>query len=260
MFCTACNTPWYWDTGLVAPSSAVIHNPHYFEFLAKKRRSSGARLEVVCGEDVTAEALSGLDWIRGFPDERTFILRVFRVAAHLSDLREYTRVPAKYGKRQERRIENEPNFAIKLRILRGLKKDNLGEQSILGSLSEDEYKRKLAKLTKTSAMEDEMMRIRADFFACMRDVLGTLFETERDETKFGKVIREIEELRVLTNNAFREVNKMFNCRVTEIDGSWNLSQYPPQRKKKRVEERVVERVVERREVEIVDLFDEDEVV
>jgi hypothetical protein len=216
MFCTACNTPWDWNTEEALPVRAPIHNPHYSDYLTQQRRqreqaeeareatASLPLQEDACMADVTQRFIVNRRGLEAA--DRALLTVAYRTSAHLAD-----RANMGFGKALYAPTDDE------LRRARRKAMDKCGCDFLLALSDEARYKRDLQEMHKKTEKQDELMRIREDLFDLVRDVIGRVNASNATE-----VIANLEQLREATNAALHGVQETFNCMVPEIGFGWVL--------------------------------------
>jgi len=215
MFCTACNTPWDWNTEEALPVRAPIHNPHYSDYLTQQRRQreqeeareATATLplqEDACMADVTQRFIVNRRGLEAA--DRALLTVAYRTSAHLAD-----RANMGFGKALSAPTDDQ------LRRARREAMDKCGCDFLLALSDEARYKRDLQEMHKKTEKQDELMRIREDLFDLVRDVIGRV-----NASNAAEVIANLEQLREATNAALHGVQETFNCMVPEIGVGWVL--------------------------------------
>ena len=88
MFCTQCNTAFGWNTGII--ESGVIHNPHYYEYLATLSATVPNIDDIACGE--IPDAITFLQRIRFFTTSLPCIEKLNKLHRTVSHIR-YNVIP-----------------------------------------------------------------------------------------------------------------------------------------------------------------------
>ena len=212
MWCISCHTPFSWATGAII-RTGIVHNPHYYQWLAKTGGVGGNVPRN--GADIPCGGLQDIYRIRralrNIPSvDLTDFTHMYRICAHIIDI--------------ERR-----NYEVHLRA-----DDNraIGISYLLSELSEDEWKKTLAKKEKARQKSKEIRDILDAFNGAVIDIsrrINTMTEYTRNDgiQLIEEITRELNALREFTMEAMLAVGRSFNCAVPYLDSKWVLSRINP---------------------------------
>ena len=204
MWCITCHTPFSWNTGQ-AIKSGIVHNPHYFQWLAKGGQTAPTNPGFIpCGGLPNAyhvqTALAAANKV-----DRKDILDILRICTHMSDVERH---------RFERHLDP-------------LNNDDVGVKYLLKEADEEAWKLALGRREKERQKSNEIRDILDAFNGAAIDLfrrieIGRTTAYTREEcTKLIIDIRlEMEELRKFTFQAMSDVSRSFNCSVPWIDEKW----------------------------------------
>lgn len=170
MWCTECNTAFSWKTGNKINHNS-IHNPHYFEYLAKQNNGIQPRnrLDVLCG---------------GIPD--TLIL--FQPIKYLIRMKQIHKSEVNYYKIMNRNIGEMQRFLIHLQfhLFDGENEDyvkDLRADYIMKTINEDSWKKRLLmyknKVKKNKKIND-LLRLIIDVGGDLLRNYDSLFDTTKN--------------------------------------------------------------------------------
>lgn len=220
MFCTSCHSPFSWTTGH-AIKTGIIHNPHYFQWLAKGGQAAPQNPGFIpCGglpnpyHVQTALATAN-------KEDRKELLDILRICGHMSDVERH---------RYERHLDP-------------LNNEDVGVQYLLKESSEENWKQTLAKREKERQKSNEIRDILDAFNGAAIDLfrrIDTAKTPKYDKEEATKLIMELrielEELRKFTFTAMSDVGKSFNCSVPWINDKWEVIHGTERTRKKKEEE------------------------
>ena len=154
MYCTQCHTAFSWRTGRV--EQGVIHNPHYYEYMRQNGTLQRNPGDVLCG---------------GLPNHTTFIniVRVMYTAEIQRNILNYKYqnvLHIQHGGVMHRYRETGVLEGRDLRI-----------KFMLGSLSEDEFKRKLQQREKSDNKKREIREVLEMYTTVCTDIFQRMVQT-----------------------------------------------------------------------------------
>ena len=220
MFCTSCHKPFSWVTGQ-AITTGTIHNPHYFQWLAKGGLPPQNPGFIPCGGLPNAYHVQRA-LVNAITEDRKDFLQILRMCVHISDVERV---------RFERHLDP-------------LNNEDVGVLYLLKEKDEDAWKLTLAKREKDRQKSNEIRDILDAFNGAAIDLFrridtGIVYSKE-DATKLILEVRiELEALRQFIFKSMTDVSRSFNCSVPLLDEKWCMEHGKVSdiaRKKKHAEE------------------------
>ncbi len=177
MWCTICHTSFNYNTGEV-DKSTVIHNPHYFAYLA----SNNKNIQPIngCVEYVQYDELFNI-----IKDEKDKIILFYRKSLEYLD-RYYNR--------------RDINYNIKRLII--------GRDYLLNTISKEEYKIKIQRIEKAESKQKELKDINNTWARVSLDII-TSFVRNKDRDREQLLIMFAENLKI-ANESIMKIGKCYN--------------------------------------------------
>ena len=204
MFCTSCHKPFSWITGQ-SIKTGHIHNPHYFQWLAKGGQLAPTNPGFVpCGGLPNAYHVQAS--LRAAPkQDRKEILDILRICYHIMDVERH---------RFERHLDP-------------LNNESIGVRYLMKESTEEDWKRELARKERDRQKSNEIRDILDAFNGAAIDLfrrieVGTVYSAETALILINQLRIELEALRTFSFQAMTEVSKFFNCSVPWINEKWEL--------------------------------------
>ena len=204
MWCISCHTPFSWTSGQ-AITRGIVHNPHYFQWLAKGGQTAPTNPGFIpCGGLPNAYHVQH-SLKNAVKEDRRQILEILRICTHVMDVERH---------RYERHLDPVNNEAVGVKFL-------LKEQS------EEDWKKHLGRAEKDRQKSNEIRDILDAFNGAAIDLFRRLdvskTYTKEEATDMIITLRiELEELRRFSFDAMSEVGKFFNCSVPWINEKWEV--------------------------------------
>jgi len=204
MWCVSCHTPFSWTSGQ-AIKTGIVHNPHYFQWLAKGGQHAPQNPGFVpCGGLPNAYHVQG-GLRNATKDDRKEILEILRICTHVMDVERH---------RYERHLDPINN-------------QDVGVQYLLKERTEEDWKKHLAKVERDRQKSNEIRDILDAFNGAAIDLFRRIDTgktyTKEEATDLIVTLRiELEELRRFSFDAMSEVGKYFNCSVPWINEKWEI--------------------------------------
>ena len=224
MFCTTCHNPFSWITGQ-SIKTGVIHNPHYFQWLAKGGQPNPTNPgHVPCGGLPNPYRVQRA-LANATKEDRKVFLEILRICSHIGDI-------------------ERPRYE---RHLNPVNNEDVGVRYLLKETDEDGWKSILGKQEKDRQKSNEIRDILDAFYGAAIDLFRRI-DVDRTEGAYTKdeataLIMEISfELGALRRFIFQsmtDVSKSFHCSVPLISEDWCLEHGLPSnlaRKKRLAEE------------------------
>jgi hypothetical protein len=152
MWCTACNTPWDWKTGLKITSNN-IHNPHYFEFMRKNAVTLNGNNG--CRQFDLNNFMYYLKNTNCNTDTYNYLIKIYQIKQHIHhwEIRAHTPSPS------ERPIVFNRNLRIKY---------------LLKQIDEKEFKKLIFANEKVCERKQEMIDILNMFVNVIDDLYNSM--------------------------------------------------------------------------------------
>lgn len=204
MWCTSCHNAFSWNTGKVV-TTGVIHNPHYYQWLQKGGQVPQNPRNIPCG---------------GLPDGYSLRRKLQNVpTADLARFTEIYRICAHVIDVERHRYE---------RHLTPLNNQDIGVKYMLNELTEDDWKKELAKREKDRQKSNEIRDILDAFNGAAIDIFRQIDVysgnyTQKQQVDLVKNIStELDGLRQFSMDAMCDVSKSFNCSIPMITPDWKV--------------------------------------
>ena len=204
MFCTSCHKPFSWMSGQ-SIKTGHIHNPHYFQWLAKGGQQAPTNPGFVpCGGLPNAYHVQAALRAAAKQDRKE-ILEILRICYHIMDVERH---------RYERHLDPLNNEAIGVRYL-------------MKEATEEDWKRELGRKERDRQKSNEIRDILDAFNGAAIDLfrrieIGTSYSADAATLLVNQLRIELEELRNFSFQAMNEVGKFFNCSVPWVSEKWEM--------------------------------------
>lgn len=182
MFCTSCHTGFDWTSGKIL-QSGQIHNPHYFEWLARNGSEENVNSGNPCNNRIHPRMINNVG-----VSHRPMFGKMLRMIMHIGDVE---------FRRFEYHLTHQNNEDLLIEYL--LKKKD--KENVKASIQNRERR-----------MEREK---------AIRDVLETfvMVGSERIRSVIGnpssviEVMEDLEKLRAFINESLKNVGKLYRCKI-----------------------------------------------
>lgn len=195
MFCISCQTPFDWDTGKIVTKGA-IHNPHYYEWMARHGGIPRNPQDIPCGGYPNAWMLYRSHPQKLTPRARaqwTHFLEFHRICVEIQDV----------GARGYRSHMDQDAV------------QNLHIQFLMGDLTEEQWGRRLAQQEKKRKRDAEIQDVFGAFHMVAVDMVGRI--AQHDGLPLGTTWDmimtqwevELDAFLDMINDAFRAISKAY---------------------------------------------------
>ena len=209
MFCISCQTPFDWETGKIVTKGA-IHNPHYYEWMARNGGIPRNPQDIPCGGYPNAWDLYRVQprshTVRQGP-QWTHFVEFHRICMEIQDLGARTyRSHLDQGAVQELHV-----------------------QFLLGDMTEEQWGRRLAMLEKKRKRDAEIQEVFAAFHMVAVDMVARVTRHEDHHTsedwwaRLRQWEKEMDSFLDMINDAFRMVSRAHSYATPAI--CWEFDTY-----------------------------------
>lgn len=208
MWCTACNTPFDWNTGKKVINGA-IHNPHYFEFIRKTNGGIQPRTagDIPCGAFLPNAYTFDRDVVRVFskPENKEAAGKLYTALNSITHI-QHVEIPAFTN-----RAEDMDQTDINIQYLRNY-------------ITEQRWKQLLQQREKKRLKKDEVRQRLEAFVGTCVDIYGRLMQAAQNrDRKKGELFPILQEsfvqlkaLIIIINESMMEISKRYKCTVMNI--------------------------------------------
>ena len=207
MFCISCQTPFDWETGKIVTKGA-IHNPHYYEWMARNGGIPRNPQDIPCGGYPNA-------WDLYRVQPRSLTVRQGPQWIHFTDFHRICMDIQDLGARTYR--SHLDQGAVQ----------ELHVQFLLGDMTEEQWGRRLAMLEKKRKRDAEIQEVFAAFHMVAVEMVARVTRHEEHQTSedWRMRLRQWEEEMIpfleMINDAFRVISRSYAYATpticTEID-------------------------------------------
>lgn len=206
MFCLECHTAFSWKTLKI--ETGTIHNPHYFEYLAKRNGSIERNpMDVICGREIDAYFTNDLIRMMNGKVNYSYNQQISKICINLIHIRS---------------VEI-PHFT------RNYIQDNmdLRIQYLMNKITKDKFKTLLQRREKNHEKNTEICNVLATFVNCMTEIIYRYYVSlQLQQTYYDtvtvKIYGEIVTLVKYINECFDEISETYKCKNYKIDLSDKL--------------------------------------
>lgn len=185
MYCTQCHTAFSWRTGRV--EQGAIHNPHYYEYMRRNGTLQRNPGDVVCGGLPSPTLLNTIARPPVYNEQhRALLWNLHQNLLHI----QHGGVANRY---RATNIQEGRDLRIKF---------------MLGTLTEEDFKRKLQQREKSENKKREIREVLEMYTTVCTDVLQRIVQTPREN-----LIPEILAIRQHTEQLFTSISSRWKCAV-----------------------------------------------
>ncbi len=225
MYCTKCHTPFSWRTLRI--EHGTIHNPHYFEHQRRINNGMVPRnpRDIQCGREINWDFMMSLKdkhnplpkgWKREDKNGRIkyYSPKGLPVNPPVFD-RDLEEVLGICGEVIKIRIIDLDRFAVQEGFMKNLKPRM---DYMRNKITRDEFKKLLQKKDKDDSKKTEINNVLGMYIQCMTDIFYRLMENGR----VADMKKEMNELRLYTNECFNKIGNTYNCKKYNINETYKL--------------------------------------
>jgi len=221
MFCTQCHTGFDWGNGRKI-TKGVVHNPHYFEYIAKLNNGNIPRRpgDIPCGNNIpSAWEFDRVIRRMRIQPATTEIRNVVYVALNTFTHLQHYEIPQLINNAED--MDNTKNNIMYLK----------------NEITELKWKQNLQNREKRRMRRDEIRQRIEAFCGAASDVYGTFMTQTRDnpeiiEKSVITLYEQIMKLKSMFNHEMLSISYRYKCQVIKILDSYNRDVQKAERGKK----------------------------
>ena len=194
MYCTQCHTAFSWRTGRV--EQGVIHNPHYYDYMRRNGTLQRNPGDVVCGGLPNITVLHSVARLPVYTEQqRTWLWNLHQNLQHI----QHGGVAHRY---RATNIQEGRDLRIKF---------------MLGTLSEEDFKRKLQQREKSENKKREIREVLEMYTTVCTDIIQRVIQTPQ-----VNLLPEIGAIRQHTEQLFTSIASRWKCAVPKFSEPYGL--------------------------------------
>lgn len=205
IFCVECHTAFSWNTLKI--DNGAIHNPHYFEYLAKKNGSVERNpMDIICGREIDNYFVNEL--IREMTGKVDYVFQdqISKICINIIHIRY-----VEFRKFTQDRIMDNMDIRIKY---------------MMNEITKDKFKSILQRREKNHAKNNEILNVLITFVNCITEIIHRYYNSMiHHETYYDtitpKIYNEIVNLTTHMNECFKEISETYKCKLHEINLNGN---------------------------------------
>jgi len=206
IFCVECHTAFSWKSLKI--ETGEIHNPHYFEYLAKKNGSVERNpMDIICGREV--DNYFTHDLIREMTGRVVYSYhqQITKICVNIIHIRS-----VEMPRFTNNRIQDNMDIRI---------------QYMMNEITKDKFKFLLQRREKSYEKNSEILNVLTTFAHCMTEILYRYYaELKYQETNYDtvtpKIFHEIYNLVKYINECFVDISDTYKCKQYRMDLNNNL--------------------------------------
>lgn len=207
MWCTVCHTTFSWNTGKI--ETAVIHNPHYFQWLAATGRTLPRADLPGAACDVDGGIMRGI----------TRLHQEARLIRDPSERRNQLQLLDKIAERHRERLDMEAGDLARIRnrvreYMEGNWSRELCIKRLAKEISETEWQIKLQRAEKAHHKERAWLQLMEMYAVATRDILGRI--ATETEPNLADIMNQHDQLHKFVHEQSIAISKAYQCIMFQI--------------------------------------------
>jgi hypothetical protein len=207
MWCTVCHTSFSWNTGKI--ETAVIHNPHYFQWLAATGRTLPRADLPGAACDVDGGIMRGI----------TRLYRETTMFLNPAERRAQFQLLDKIAERHRQRLDMEARDLVRIRnrvreYMEGNWSRELCIKRLANEISEADWQIKLQRAEKAHHKERAWLQLMEMYSVATRDILGRI-GTE-PEPNLADIVNQHDQLHKFVHEQSLAISKAYQCIMFQI--------------------------------------------